>query len=64
MRSGECNDASLYVLCCPVNGSVCFVCLIFLLLNVMDLLSVFGGALLDRPCMIFHRMCVLCLWSQ
>ena len=23
-----------------------------------------GGALLDRPCMVFHRMCVLCLWSQ
>ena len=27
MRSGECNVVSLYVLCCPVNGSVCFVCL-------------------------------------
>ena len=23
-----------------------------------------GGALLDIPCMVFHRMCVLCLWSQ
>ena len=32
-----------------------------LLLNVMDLLSVVGGALLDRPCMVFQRMCVLCL---
>ena len=20
-----------------------------------------GGALLDRPCMVFHRMCVLCM---
>ena len=30
---------------------------------VMEL-CVFGGALLDRPCMVFHRMCVLCLWSQ
>ena len=29
MRSGECNVASLYVLCCPVNGSVCFVCCMF-----------------------------------
>ena len=72
---------SLYVLCCPVNGSVCFVCCVFvnslvkpfaiclgviviLLLNVMELLSVVGGALLDRPCMVLHRMCVLCLWSQ
>ena len=23
-----------------------------------------GGALLDRPRMVFQRMCVLCLWSQ
>ena len=29
MRSGECNVVSLYVLCCPVNGSVCFVCCVF-----------------------------------
>ena len=63
-----CNVVSLYVLCCPVNGSVCFVCLtvfvnrlvkqfaiclgvfVILLLNVMELLCVVGGALLDRPC--------------
>ena len=25
----ECNVVSLYVLCCPVNGSVCFVCYVF-----------------------------------
>ena len=80
MRSGECNVVSLYVLCYPVNGSVCFVCLTvfvnclvkqfticlgvyaILLLNVM-LLCVVGGAQLDRPCMVSHRMCVLCLWS-
>ena len=31
------------------------------LLNVMDVFSVGGGALLDRPCMIFQRMWVLCL---
>ena len=35
-----------------------------LLVNVMDVFSVGRGALLDRPCMVFHRMCVLCLWSQ
>ena len=35
-----------------------------LLLNVMDVFSVCGGALLDRPCMVFQRVCVLCLWSQ
>ena len=37
---------------------------VILLFNVMELLSVVGGALLDRPCMVFHRMCVLCMWSQ
>ena len=21
-------------------------------------------SILDRPCMVFHRMCALCLWSQ
>ena len=29
-----------------------------LLLNVMDVLSVGGGALLHRPCMDFYRVCV------
>ena len=32
-----------------------------LLLNVMDVFSVGGGALLDRPCMVFQIMCVLSL---
>ena len=32
-----------------------------LLLNVMDVFSVAGGALFDRPCMVFKKMCVLCL---
>ena len=27
--SGECNAVSLYVLCYPVNGFVCFVCCVF-----------------------------------
>ena len=26
LRSGECNVVSLYVVCCSVNVSVCFVC--------------------------------------
>ena len=32
-----------------------------LLLNVMEVFSVGEGDLLDRPCMVFQRMCVLCL---
>ena len=32
-----------------------------LLLNVMDVFSVVcGGALLDRPCMVFQRVCCAC----
>ena len=34
---------------------------VVLLLNVMEVFSVGGGALLDIPCMVFQRMCVLCL---
>ena len=41
--------------------AICLSVLAILLLNVMDSLSVVGGALLDRSCMVFQRMCVLCL---
>ena len=75
LRSSECDVVSLYVVCCSVNVSVCFVCVnslvkqfamclgvvVILLLNVMDVFSVCGGALLDRPCMVFQRVFVLCL---
>ena len=45
-----------------VNQSVmCLGVVAILLLNVMDVFSVCGGALLDRPCMVFQRVCVLCL---
>ena len=29
MRSGECDVVSLYVVCCSVNGFVCFMCCVF-----------------------------------
>ena len=45
--------------------AICLGVFVILLLNVMELLSVVGGALLDRPYnMVFQRMCVLCMWSQ
>ena len=34
---------------------------VILLLNVMEVLSMGGGDLLDRPCMVIQRMYVLCL---
>ena len=66
-------NGSVYFVCC-VSDSVCemgkfAICLglvVILLLNVMELLSVVRGALLDRPCMCL-RMMFLCvnlhMWS-
>ena len=78
LRSSECDVVFLYVVCCSVNVSVCFVCCVFvnclvkqfamclgvvaiLFLNVMDVFSVCGGALLDRPCMVqsLQLLCIL-----
>ena len=41
--------------------ALCLGVVAILLLNAMDVFSVCGGALLDRPCMVFQRVCVLCL---
>ena len=53
----------LFVLCvaCLTVFVNCLRVVAILLLNVMGVFSVGGGALLDRPCMVFQRMCVLCL---
>ena len=55
----------LFVLCvdsvCDLFGETIRNMFAILLLNVMEVCSVGGGALLDRPCMVFQRMCVLCL---
>ena len=39
---------------------MCLGIVAILLLNVMYVFSVCGGALLDRPCMVFQRVCVCC----
>ena len=41
--------------------AICLGVFAILLLNVMDLFGVAGGALLYRSCMVFQRMCVLCM---
>ena len=46
----------LFVLCVA-----CLAVVVILLLNVMEVCNVNGGALLDRPRMVFQTMCVLCL---
>ena len=58
-------NVSVSFVCCVLD-SVCelfgeticdmFGCGAVLLLNVMDVFSVVGGALLNIPCMVFHRM--------
>ena len=63
-------NGSFCLLCCVLD-SVCklfgeticnmFGCGDYLLLNVMAVLNVGGGVMLDRQCMVFQRKCLLCL---
>ena len=55
---------TVFVNCLVKQFAISLGVFVILLFNVMDLFSVAGGALLARPCMVFLRMCVLCLWSQ
>ena len=62
-------NGSFFLVCCVFDNvnclwkhfAICLNVIIILLFNVMDVFSVCGGALLDRPCMVFQRGCVLCL---
>ena len=49
---------TVFVNCLVKQFAMCLGEVAILLLNVMD---VCGGALLDRPCMVFQRVCMLCL---
>ena len=52
---------TVFVNCLVKQLAMCLGVIAILLLNVMDVFSVCGGALLDRPCMVFQRVCVLCM---
>ena len=52
---------TVFVNCLVKQFAICLGVFAILLLNVIDLLSVVGGALLDNPCMVFQRMCVVCM---
>ena len=64
------NVSVSFVCCVFVNCLVkqCAMCLgvvAILLLNVMDVFSVCGGALLDRPCMVSKEcMCCACIPNE
>ena len=50
---------TVFVNCSVKQFAICFGVVAILLLNVMELLCVVGGTLLDRPCMVFQRVCVV-----
>ena len=52
---------TVFVNCLVKQFAMCVGVVAILLLNVIDVFSECGGALLDRPCMVFQRVCVLCL---
>ena len=60
-----CISLSCVLRVCELFGEtirkICFGMVAILLLNVMTVFSVGDGALLHRPCMVFQRICVLCL---
>ena len=56
-----CFACCVFVNCLVKHFAMCLGVVAILLLSVMDVFSVCGGALLDRPCMVFQRVCVLCL---
>ena len=50
---------TVFVNCLVKQFAICLCVVVILLLNVMEVFSVVGGALLDRPYMVFQRMCML-----
>ena len=52
---------TVFVNCLVKQIAICLGVVYILLLNVMKVFSVDGGTLLNRPSMVFQRMCVLCL---
>ena len=59
MHFSVCLVCCVFVNCLVKQFAICLDVGVILLLNVMEVFSVGGGALLDRPCMVFQRMCAL-----
>ena len=51
---------TVFVNCLVKQLAMCLGVVSILLLNVIEVFSVCCGALLDRPCMVFQRVCVCC----
>ena len=52
---------TVFVNCLVKQFAICLGVFVILLLNVMDLFSVAGGALLDRPCMVTSTSAIKCV---
>ena len=53
---------TVFVNCLVKQYAMCWLGVVaILLLNVIDAFNVVGSALLDRPCMVFQRISMLCL---
>ena len=52
---------TMFVNCLVKQFTIYLGVVVILFLNFIEVFSVCGGALLDRPCMVFQRVCVLCL---
>ena len=50
--------STVFVNCLVKQITICLVVVVILLLNVMEMFSVGGGAQLDMPCMVFKIMCM------
>ena len=55
---------TVFVNCLVKQFAICLGVIVILLLNVLEVFSVGGFALLDRTCMVFQRMCVLFLYVE
>ena len=53
-----CLVCYVFVNCLVKQFAMCCGVVAILLLNVIAVFSVGGGAMLDRPCTVFQRMCI------
>ena len=52
---------TVFVNCLVKQYAISLGMVVILMWNAMEVLSVGARVLLDRPCMVFQKMCVLCL---
>ena len=61
VNGSVCLVCCVFVNCLVNQFAILLGVVVILLLNVMEVFRLGGGALLDIPCMVFQRICVLCL---